>query len=363
MKRINWSKFLYEFGVLFLLFSLIVGLTTMPILAADTKPIKMIIAHHYPASLNDNEVQLSLVRFKDLVEKATNGNIEVEIYPNCVLGTEVEYTKEVQAGGKTIQSSVLSSGAFSSFYSPYQVMTCPFLFPDYPTAWAFFDSEFFAKFMDQMRSKTGLKYLGTFDDGGGFVAFTNSKRLIKTPEDMKDLRIRVEENPAHVAIIEALGAKAVPLEWSQIETCLASGVAEGQFNAPGLNAAMKFWELVPYSTWSGHIYNTLTWVINDEWLNNLPENYQDIILRASREAVLIAHGNAARLTLLGWEKCKENFKETYSLSTAEKAEFAKIARPAFREWYVKEFKGDEKLLDETLNEVQKIYNSQGLGKK
>jgi len=359
MKSINLSKSLYKFGVLFLLISLIFGLAIMPTLAADKDPIKMVIAHHYPASLDDNEVQLSMVRFKDLVEAATNGDIQVEIYPNCTLGTEVEYTKEVQAGGKTIQSSILSSGALSSFFPSYQVMTSPFLFPDYPTAWAFFDSDFFKKFMDQMRSETGLKYLGTFDDGGGFVAFTNSKRLIKTVEDMKGLRIRVEENPAHIAIIESLGAKAVPLEWSQVPTCLASGVAEGQFNAPGLNAAMKFWELVPYTTWSGHIYNTLTWVVNDEWLNSLAKNYQDIILRASREAILIGHGNAARLTLLGWEECKKNFKEAYAFTTADKAEFAKIAKPAFRKWYVEEFKGDENLLNSMLDEVDKIYKSLG----
>lgn len=359
MKSIGLLKSIYKLGIMFLLFLIITGLAIMPALSAEKGPIKMVIAHHFPASLEDNEVQLSMVRFKNLVEAATDGNIQVEIYPNCTLGTEVEYTKEVQAAGKTIQSSILSSGAFSSFFPSYQVMTCPFLFPDFPTAWAFFDSDFFAKFMDQMRSETGLKYLGTFDDGGGFVAFTNSVRLIKTVEDMKGIRIRVEENPAHIAIIEALGAKAVPLEWSQVETCLASGVAEGQFNAPGLNAAMKFWELVPYTSWTGHIYNSLNWVVSDEWFNSLPENYQDIILRASLEAVLIGHGNAARLTLLGWEECKKNFKEAYALTTAEKAEFAEIAKPAFRKWYVEEFKGDEELLDSILNEVEKIYKSFG----
>lgn len=362
MKTTNLSGCLYKFVFLLSLIVLIFGLTFTPSIAADKDPIKLVIAHHFPASLEDNEVQLSMVRFKDLVETGTDGNIQVEIYPNCVLGTEVEYTKEVQAGGKTIQSSILSSGAFSSFFPSYQAMTCPFLFPDYPTAWAFFDSDFFASFMNQMCSETGLKYLGTFDDGGGFVAFTNSKRLIKTPEDMKGLRIRVEENPAHIAIIEAFGAKAVPLEWSQIEVCLASGVADGQFNAPGLNAAMKFWELVPYTSWTGHIYNTLTWVINDEWFNNLPANYQDVILRASREAVLIGHGNAARLTLLGWEMCKKNFEEAYALTAIQKEEFAKIAKPAFRKWYIEEFKGDEKLLDSILNEVERIYKSIGINK-
>jgi TRAP-type C4-dicarboxylate transport system substrate-binding protein len=339
-----------------LLITVFVGLLCVTSFSA---PIKMVIAHHFPSSLFDNEVQLSLVRFKDILEQESGGEIIVEIHPDCALGTEVEYTKEVQAGGVTIQSSVLSSGAFSSFFPSYQVMTCPFLFPDFPTAWAFFDSDFYLDFMDKMRQETGLRYLGTFDDGGGFVAFTNAKRLIKTPEDMAGLRIRVEENPAHIAIIESLGAKAVPLEWSQIETCLASGVAEGQFNAPGLNAAMKFWELVPYTSWTGHIYNTLNWVVSDEWFNQLPEEYQELIVRAARESVLIGHGNAARLTLLGWEECKKNFKEAYVPTASEKEAFGNIAKPAFRKWFVEDFKGDEEMLNDLLAEVDRVHKALG----
>jgi TRAP-type transport system periplasmic protein len=344
-------------NILIVLLTLFLLISLCSTSSAEAK--KMVIAHHYPSSLLDNEVQLSLVRFKDLVEQETDGEITVEIHPDCSLGTEVEYTKEVQAGGKTIQSSVLSSGAFSSFFPSYQVMTCPFLFPDFPTAWAFFDSDFYLDFMDKMREETGLRYLGTFDDGGGFVAFTNSKKLIKIPKDMEGLRIRVEENPAHVAIIEALGAKAVPLEWSQIETCLASGVADGQFNAPGLNAAMKFWELVPYTSWTGHIYNTLNWVVSDEWFTQLSKEYQELIVRAAREAILIGHGNAARLTLLGWEECKKNFEESYTPTTSEKEAFSDIAKPAFREWFVEEFEGDEELLNNLLSEVDRIHKELG----
>ncbi len=334
-------------------------LITALCLTSTAEPIKMVIAHHFPSSLLDNEVQLSLVRFKDIVEQETEGEIIVEIHPDNSLGTEVEYTEEVQAGGITIQSSVLSSGAFSSFFPSYQVMTCPFLFPDYPTAWAFFDSDFYLDFMDRMREETGLRYLGTFDDGGGFVAFTNAKKLIRTPEDMEGLRIRVEENPAHIAVIEALGAKAVPLEWSQVETSLASGVADGQFNAPGLNAAMKFWELVPYTSWTGHIYNTLNWVVSDEWFGQLSKEHQKIIVRAAREAILIGHGNAARLTLLGWEECKKNFEEAYVPTALEKQAFSDIAKPAFREWFVEDFGGDEELLNDLLSEVERIHQELG----
>jgi len=329
---------------------------TSTALAKD--PIKMVIAHHFPDSVSNNEVHLSLIRFKDVVESGTKGGIKVEIYPNMTLGTEVEYTKEAQVG-ITVQSAVLSQGAYASFYKPFMVMSCPFLFKDFNVAWKFLESDWFKDFMEDARNKTGLRYLGSFDDGGGFNAFTNNKKLIKTVEDMKGLRIRVEENPAHVAIIESTGAQAIALEWSQVETTLSTGVADGQANAPGLNAAMKFWQLTDNSSWVGYMYYILQWVVNDKWFQSLPDDYQKTITRAAQEATWIGHGNAARLTLLGWEESKKNFKATYVPTPAEKEGFAAKMRPAYREWFVKDFKGDPALLESLLAEVDKFHKNYG----
>ncbi len=322
------------------------------------KPIQMVIAHHFPDSITNNEVHLSLLRFKDQVEAGTNGGIEVKIYPNFTLGTEVEYTKECQVG-KTVQSAVLSQGAYSSFFKPFMVMSCPFLFKDFNVAWEFLEGEWFRNFMDRARKETGLRYLGSFDDGGGFNAFTNNKRLIKTVDDMKGLRIRVEENPAHVAIIEGTGAKAIALEWSQVETTLSTGVADGQANAPGLNAAMKFWELCDYSSWTGYMYYILQWVVNDEWFQSLPTEYQKVVTRSAEEAVAIGHGNAARLTLLGWEQAKKKFKETYIPTPEEKDGFAAKMIPAYEQWYLEDFKGDPELFESLQAEVEKFHEQNG----
>ena len=299
-----------------------ISLVVLLIMAFASLPVhaeaeyEMVIGHHFPVDLENNEVHPALIRFSELVDLYTDGNVNVEVHGGATLGTEVEVTEEAQHG-VAVQSSVLSSGAMSSFYEPYQIMTTPFLFPDYPTAWGFFDSDWFADFMDDMRQETGLRYLGTFDDGGGFVAFTNEERLIRTPEDMEGLIIRVEENPAHIAIIEGMGAEAVPIEWGEVPTALETGVADGQFNAPGLNAAMEFWEQTDYTTWSKHIFNTLTWVVNDDWFTDLPEEYQDAILRASREAVEVSRGISTQLTLRGWEESTEKFEDAYNLSPEE----------------------------------------------
>lgn len=328
--------------------------------SAEKAQYSMVIAHLYPADMESNEVHPALVRFADIVQTQTGGAVEVKIFGALQLGTEVEYTAKVQQG-KTVQAAVLSSGAFSSFFPKYQIVTTPFLFDDYNTAWAFFDSEWYARFMREMREATGLRWLGTFDEGGGFVAFTNNKRLIKTPEDMKGLRIRVEENPAHIAVMESLGAKAVPLEWGQVPTALQTGVADGQFNAPGLNTAMRFWDTCDYTTWTGHIYNTGNWVVNEQWFKNLPENYQQIILRAARQAVGYARGVAAHLCYLGWKEGTRKYKGHYISSSQEKEAFKKLMRPAFFKWATEDFGLTPELLNEVWTTVDDI--SKGLDRE
>jgi TRAP-type transport system periplasmic protein len=349
-------KKLSKIGFCLVAMAIVMGLVLAAPCDSQAAKYTMVLAHVYPVSMTNNEVHPALHRFADIVKTQTNGDVEVKIFGNMILGTEIEYTQKAQKG-KTVQSAVLSSGAFSSFFPKYQVITTPYLFKDYNVAWAFFNSKYYADLMEELRQKTGLRYLGTMDDGGGFVAFTNNKRLIKSPADMKGLRIRVEENPAHIAMIEATGAKAVPLEWGQVPTALQTGVADGQFNAPGLNAAMKFWDVCKYTTWTGHVYNSLNWVINDKWFKSLPEKYQHVILRAARQAVMYAHGLSVHLTYLGWKEGCEHFKACYIPTPKEKAAFKNLMRPAYYKWVTTKFGMKPEFVHEVWNKVDELSNN------
>ncbi len=312
----------------------------------------MTIAHVYPDDLTNNEIAPSMERFKQVVESATNGDVEVQVFGNSALGNEVETGKQAQSG-KTIQSVLMSSGATSSFFKNYQIVTTPFLFPDYKTAWEFFDSAYFAKFMGGAKTESGLRYLGTFDDGGGFVAFTNNKRLIKTIADIKGLKIRVEENPAHVVMMKALGAAPTPLPWSEVPTALTTGLADGQFNAPGVNDMFKLYDTTKYTTWSGHVYNTVTWFVSEAWFKELPADYQVIIIKAAREAVAMGHGIATQISVIGWVNSTKKFKEAYILPDSEKQKMRDITQPAFKTWITNDFGIDLALVEEFWGEVDK----------
>ena len=313
----------------------------------------MVIPHLLPEDLTNNEVQPALVHFESLVEARTAGGIEVELFGGGQLGSEVENGKEAQIG-KTVQAAVMSSGAMSSFFKEYQIITTPFLFPSYQVARAYFDGAWHANFMRGAIESSGLRYLGTFDDGGGFVAFTNNKRLIRTVDDIQGLRIRVEENPAHVAIMKALGASATPLPWGEVITALSTGLADGQFNAPGASLAFKLWEVNDYTTWSGHVYNSISWMVSEQWYQSLPEDYRRIVVQSAREAIQMSHGFAALAAVRGWVASCQEFVECHILGNDEKRKMAAVARPAWKQWITEDFGIDAALIDALWAEVGRI---------
>ncbi|WP_253443216.1 TRAP transporter substrate-binding protein DctP [Halomonas sp. Y3] len=321
--------------------------------AAQAQAEEMAIATILPENMSNNEVYPALVHFKNLVETRTDGEVTVSIFGNSQLGSEVETAREVQ-GGRTLQSTIITTGAMSSYYPDYQMMTAPFIFDNWRQAWAFFDGEWFADFMSGTVEQTDMRYLGTFDDGGGFVAFTNNKRLIETVEDLEGLNIRTEENPGHVAIMRALGASATPLPWGEVITALETGLADGQFNAPVLNTTFNFHEVTDYTTLTGHVYNSAAWLVSEEWFQSFTESQQEAIVTSAREAIAIGHGMSGALATASWEESCETFQECYIMPPEERARMSEIATPAWREWIVNDFGLDGDRVDAFLEEVERV---------
>ena len=330
--------------------------SAMAILAsgATAQEYEMTIATIVPEDLTNNEIWPGLVHFKSLVESRSDGEIAVTLFGNSQLGSEVETGSQVQSGGAALQSAVMSSGAMSSFYEKYQAVTTPFHFDNWRQAWTFFNSEWFADFMKGTIEEADMRYLGTFDDGGGFVAFTTRGKMIESVEDLEGMNIRVEENPSHVATMRALGASATPLPWGEVVTALETGLADGQFNAPVINTAFKLFEVTDYTTMTGHVYNTQTWVVSESWFQSLPEEYQQIVILSAREAIQLAQGASGALATASWQQSCKAFDDCYIMPMEERQRMAELARPAWKEWIVNDFGMEESVIDDLWAEVDRI---------
>lgn len=268
--------------IISILFVLTLGMTGEAFCAKVLK-----LAHLNPPDPFDNPTAPIAAVFKNMVEARTNQNIKVELYAAGVLGKERESMEQVQQG--VIQSYIASGTGISQFYKMYDVTNLPFAFQSYAVAYEVYDGPFGQEMAEDIRKKTGFKVLG-YGESGGFFQISNSKRPIKSPADMKGLKIRTMSIPLHMGIIESLGGAPTPIAWAEVYTALQTGVVDGQMNPiPIINTA-KFYEVQKYITLTNHLYAPYVWVLNDKWYQGLTPAEKEIVMDAAQTALTAGRG-------------------------------------------------------------------------
>jgi tripartite ATP-independent transporter DctP family solute receptor len=257
----------------------------VPVPADAAKVIKL---HH----LNkddpfDNATGAMATVFKSLVEAGTNGGIEVQTFPNGQLGKDNDVVTQVKSG--VIQSGIHSVGGFASAYPMMGVIDVPFAFPTISATYAVFDGPFGARLAADIEQKTGLKVLG-FGDSGGFFHFTNSKRPITSPEDMKGLKIRTMGLDTHKAVVSAMGGQPAVIAWTEVYTALQTGVADGQMNPVPIISFAKFNEVQKYLTLSGHLFAPYVWVMNKDFYNGLSAAEKNVVANGVKSGIVAGRG-------------------------------------------------------------------------
>ncbi len=259
-------------------FTLILGMALIfpgMVLAEKTYTIRY--AHGDPPDITTSSAHADAVLFKRYVEDRSGGRIKVEIYPANELGSEREQIEGVQLG--SIHMSNISEGTVGIFFPEILATAIPYAFRTYTEAWRVLDSPYMKELMEEMRKKTGVRCLDV--NQNGFRNFSNNVHTIKTPADLKGLKIRTMEHRGHMKMVESLGGNPVPIAWGELYTALQQKVVDGQENPPSLVLAMKFYEVQKYYTLDGHIYSIDFTFINDKFYNSLPEDLRQIVYEAA----------------------------------------------------------------------------------
>jgi tripartite ATP-independent transporter DctP family solute receptor len=303
----------------------------------------------------DNATGAMATVFKSLVESGTNGSVKVESYPNGQLGKDAEVVQQIKAG--VVQSGIHSVGGFASVYPMIGVLDVPFAFPNISTTYAVFDGPFGEKLAGDIEAKTGLKVLG-FGDSGGFFAFSNSKRLIKSPEDMEGLKIRTMGLETHKRLVGALGGQPVAIAWSEVYTALQTGVADGQMNPVPIIAFAKFNEVQKYLTLSGHLFAPYIWTVNKDFWDGLSDHERNVLTYAARSAIVAGRGisRAIEASDRGLPALAKEM-EVYTPTAEEKAKFRDAALPAVKQYIVETWGSEgEEMLNAYLDAIAAASN-------
>jgi len=222
---------------------------------------------------------LACLKFKELVESKLPGKYEVQVYANAQLGDDVRATEGVRMG--TLEMVATSASPLTGLIPELNVFDLPFVITSYKAADAIYEGPVGAKLGALLEPK-GIKLLAYYENG--FRQLTNSVREIKSPADLRGLKIRTMQNPIHLEAFRALGANPTPMPFSEVFTAMQQRTIDGQENPIPTIYLSKFYEVQKFTSLTGHVYGPHILLINKNIFDSFPANDQKIILAAAQES-------------------------------------------------------------------------------
>ena len=242
--------------------------------AAD-KTYTISIGH---SDTTQNLIHISLEHFAKAVEERTEGRVKVQIFAAEQLGSNAEMIEMVEMGN--LDAMMLPSGQQASFCPKFAALSLPFLFSDYDHVYKVLDGEIGQELLEGLEDHNMIQ-LAYWENG--LRQFTNSKRPIEKPEDLKGLKFRTPEDKMTMAIFAAYGASASPFAFSELYLALQQGTFDGQENPVSNIYANNFQDVQKYLTMVNYQYQPKNMIFSLSTWNKLPADLQELLLDCAKE--------------------------------------------------------------------------------
>ncbi|WP_374197258.1 TRAP transporter substrate-binding protein [Janthinobacterium sp. UMAB-60] len=262
-------------------------------------------------------------RFKQLAEKATNGKVKVELYPNSQLYKDKEELEALQLGA--VQMLAPSLAKFGPLgVKEFEAFDLPYIFPTKTALYNVTEGEIGKSLLKKLEPKgiTGLAY---WDNG--FKVMSANKPL-HNPADFKGLKMRIQSSKVLDAQMRALGANPQVLAFSEVYQALQTGVVDGTENPPSNMYTQKMHEVQKHVTISNHGYLGYAVIVNKKFWDGLPPDIRGQLEKAMREATTFEKAIAQRDNDQALEAIKKAGKtQIYTLTVQEQAEWRRALAP------------------------------------
>jgi C4-dicarboxylate-binding protein DctP len=262
-------------------------------------------------------------RFKELAEKATNGRVKVEVYPNSTLYKDKEEMEALQLGA--VQMLAPSLAKFGPLgVKEFEAFDIPYMFPTKDVLYRVTEGQVGKDLFKKLESKgiTGLAY---WDNG--FKQMTANKPLRK-PADFKGMKMRIQSSKVLDAQFRTLGANPQVMAFSEVYQALQTGVVDGTENTPSNIYTQKMHEVQSHLTVSDHGYIGYAVIVNKKFWDGLPPDIRTQLEGAMKDATKYTNAIAEQENKQALDAIKKQGKtEVYVLTAAEKAEWRKALMP------------------------------------
>lgn len=317
-----------------------VSVAALPAAAQDTITLRA------TANSNENDEDYDgLIVFKDYVEAASNGAIEVELFIGTQLcSTGAECLEGVSEG--SIDIYISTSGGAAGIFPYVQVLDLPYLMANDRVAEHVLQGDFVRTMRDMALEDSGDTIrLMTIGNTGGWRNFANTQRRIQTPEDMEGLKIRTVVADLPQELVRALGASPTPIPWPELFTSFQTGVVDGSKNGITDIMGMKFPDAgLQYITLDGHAYMGALWWMNNEKFLSMDEANRRVVMDGFYALQQATFAAPKRNSIQAYAEFVEGGGDIYVPTPEEKAMFAEAAAPV-QDWFRENVDGGDRILD------------------
>lgn len=220
-------------------------------------------------------------KFAELVETRTNGRIKIEVYAGAQLGDEKTTIEQTQFGAIDFVRTSISP--LSEFNKDFGVLMLPYLYRDGEHMFNVLDGSIGEEFLTNLE-KNNLRGLAWFD--GGSRNFYNTKKEIKSVDDLKGMKIRVQESRLMMDLVRALGASPTPMAFGDVYSALQTGVIDGAENNWPSYLSTSHYEVAKYFVVDEHTRVPELIVMSKMAFDKLSAEDQKIVMEAAKEAAL-----------------------------------------------------------------------------
>jgi tripartite ATP-independent transporter DctP family solute receptor len=217
--------------------------------------------------------------FKQRVEAATGGRLDVQLYPNRQIGDEKPLVEGMRLG--TVDAGIITNAVLAQIEPSLQINDLPFLFANEVQARAHLDGPVGQKLGANLEKK-GVKLLAWME--GGFRNMVNNVRPVAKPEDVSGVKFRVMQNPVYISMFSSLGGNAVPMAWGETFTAVQQGAIDGLEIPLAIIDQAKVYEITKYLSITNHTYSAIGLVMSKRTFDRMPDDIKKAIVDVSGPA-------------------------------------------------------------------------------
>lgn len=225
----------------------------------------------------DNSWHLAALKFKELVEKNSQGQITVKVYPNNQLGSEKEVLQSIQTGTADI---TITADSLSAWVPVIGFMGTPYMIKDFDHLNKVVEGNVGDIIEKEIIDKVGMRPIAWFARGPRYLT---TNKPVRTLEDLSGIVIRVPDVPMYVTTWKTLGAKPVPMAFAEVFTAIQQNTINAQENPLALIKSGGLYEVLKYVNKTEHVRGWIYVVIGEKKFQSLPADLQKVVLEAAQE--------------------------------------------------------------------------------